>query len=142
MTEVRKGFNSVQDYARLVQRVHAHWIAVQAGIVFGFDNDTPEIFKETLDCLEQMGVQNATFNMLTPYPGTRLFQRLDAQRRILTRDWRKFNGRTDVVFQPKQMSVDGTPGGTSSRESAFLFSPPAWPNGSGGRPSSCGGLFR
>ena len=106
MKEVRKGFNRVEDYARIVKRVHAHGIAVQAGIVFGFDNDTPAIFKDTLDFLEETGVQNATFNILTPYPGTPLFQRLDAQGRILTRDWRKYNGRTDVVFQPEQMSVD------------------------------------
>jgi radical SAM superfamily enzyme YgiQ (UPF0313 family) len=106
MKEVRKGFNRVEDYARIVNRVHAHGIAVQAGIVFGFDNDTLAIFKETLDFLEETGVQNATFNILTPYPGTPLFQRLEAQGRILTRDWRKFNARTDVVFQPKQMSVD------------------------------------
>jgi radical SAM superfamily enzyme YgiQ (UPF0313 family) len=104
--EVRKGFNRVDDYARIVKRVHAQGIAVQAGIVFGFDNDTPEIFKETLDFLEATGVQNATFNILTPYPGTELFRRLDSQGRILTRDWRKFNGRTEVVFQPKRMSVD------------------------------------
>jgi len=106
MAEVHKGFNRVRDYSRIIQRVHAHGIAVQAGIVFGFDNDTPEIFAETLDLLEDTGVENATFNMLTPYPGTPLFKRLEAQERILTRDWRKFNGRTDVVFQPKQMSAD------------------------------------
>jgi len=106
MQEVRKGFNRVEEYARLVGRVHAHGIAVQAGIVFGFDHDTPAIFKETLDFLEETGVQNATFNILTPYPGTPLFQRLDAQGRILTRDWRKYNARMDVVFQPKQMSAD------------------------------------
>jgi radical SAM superfamily enzyme YgiQ (UPF0313 family) len=95
----------VDDYAHIVKRVHAHGIAVQAGIVFGFDNDTPAIFKDTLDFLEDTGVQNATFNVLTPYPGTPLFERLDAQGRILTRDWRKYNGRTDVVFQPNQLSV-------------------------------------
>jgi radical SAM superfamily enzyme YgiQ (UPF0313 family) len=106
MQEVRKAFNRVEEYARVVKRVHAHGIAVQAGIVFGFDNDNPAIFKETIDFLEETGVQNATFNVLTPYPGTPLFQRLDAQGRILTRDWRKYNGRTDVVFQPNQMSVD------------------------------------
>jgi len=105
MKEVRKGFNRVDDYAHIVKRVHAHGIAVQAGIVFGFDNDTPAIFKDTLDFLEDTGVQNATFNVLTPYPGTPLFERLDAQGRILTRDWRKYNGRTDVVFQPNQLSV-------------------------------------
>jgi radical SAM superfamily enzyme YgiQ (UPF0313 family) len=106
MDDVRKGFNRVEDYARIINRVHAHGIAVQAGIVFGFDHDTPAIFEDTLDFLEETGVQNATFNILTPYPGTPLFQRLDAQGRILTRDWRKYNGRTDVVFEPNQMSVD------------------------------------
>jgi radical SAM superfamily enzyme YgiQ (UPF0313 family) len=106
MKEVRKGFNRVEDYARLIERVHSHGIAVQAGIVFGFDNDISTIFKDTLDLLEETGVQNATFNILTPYPGTPLFQRLDAQGRILTRDWQKYNGRTEVVFQPNRMSVD------------------------------------
>ena len=104
MTEARKGFNRVQDYARFVQRVHEHGIAVQAGIVFGFDHDTPAIFQDTLDFLEDAAVQNATFNILTPFPGTPLFARLDAEGRILTRDWSKYNGRSDVVFQPKQMS--------------------------------------
>jgi radical SAM superfamily enzyme YgiQ (UPF0313 family) len=105
MEEVHKGFNRVAEYARIIERIHAHGIAVQAGIVFGFDNDTPEIFEGTVDFLEGAGVQNATFNILTPYPGTPLFRRLEAEGRILTRDWRRFNGRTNVVFQPKQMSA-------------------------------------
>ena len=105
MHEVRKGFNRVEDYIRLIRRVHSYGISVQAGIVFGFDHDTTDIFKDTLDFLEEAAVQNATFNILTPYPGTPLFERLDAQGRILTRDWRKYNARADVVFQPKQMST-------------------------------------
>jgi radical SAM superfamily enzyme YgiQ (UPF0313 family) len=77
---------------------------VQAGIVFGFDHDTPEIFQDTLDFLETAGVQNATFNILTPYPGTPLYRKLESEGRILTLDWSKYNGRDDVVYQPKQMS--------------------------------------
>ena len=106
MTEVKKGFNRVDDYARIIARIHAHGIAVQAGIVFGFDHDTPAIFKETLDFLEGAGVQNATFNILTPFPGTPLFHRLESEGRILTRDWRKYNSRADVVYQPAQMSPE------------------------------------
>jgi radical SAM superfamily enzyme YgiQ (UPF0313 family) len=104
MNEVHKGFNRVDDYARIIERIHAHGIAVQAGIVFGFDHDTEAVFDETLDFLEAAGVQNATFNILTPYPGTCLYQRLEAEGRILTRDWSKYNGREDVVFQPRSMS--------------------------------------
>jgi len=79
---------------------------VQAGIIFGFDHDTEAVFQETLDFLETCGVQNATFNILTPFPGTRLYKRLEAEGRILTRDWSKYNGRDDVVFQPRHMSPD------------------------------------
>jgi radical SAM superfamily enzyme YgiQ (UPF0313 family) len=106
MNEVHKGFNRVEAYARVIERIHAYGIAVQAGIVFGFDHDTEAIFGETLDFLEAVGVQNATFNILTPYPGTRLYRRLEAEGRILTRDWSKYNGREDVVFQPRQMSPE------------------------------------
>jgi radical SAM superfamily enzyme YgiQ (UPF0313 family) len=105
MTEVNKGFNRVDEYYRLIERIHAYGIAVQVGIVFGFDHDTPAIFTETLDFLEEAGVQNGTFNILTPFPGTPLFEKLERQGRILTRDWSKYNSRTDVIYQPKQMST-------------------------------------
>jgi radical SAM superfamily enzyme YgiQ (UPF0313 family) len=106
MDQVNKRFNHVEEYSRIIQRIHAHGIAVQAGIVFGFDCDTGSIFKETVDFLEQAGVQNATFNILTPYPGTPLYKRLEAEGRLLTRDWDKYNSRSDVVFQPKHMSCE------------------------------------
>ena len=51
-------------------------------------------------------MQNATFNILTPFPGTPLHKRLEAEGRILTRDWSKYNGRADVVFRPRHMSPE------------------------------------
>lgn len=101
---VHKGFNRVDEYAQVIERVHAYGIVVQAGIVFGFDHDTEGVFDETLDFLEASGVQNATFNILTPYPGTRLYDRMEAEGRILTHDWGKYNGRDEVVYKPRQMS--------------------------------------
>jgi radical SAM superfamily enzyme YgiQ (UPF0313 family) len=106
VNEVHKRFNRVEEYDRIIQRIHAHGIAVQVGIVFGFDGDTTAVFQDTLDFLEHAGVQNATFNILTPFPGTRLFQRMEAEGRILTYDWSRYNSRADVVFQPKGMSCD------------------------------------
>ena len=106
VNEVSKGFNRVDEYARAIERIHAHGIAVQAGIVFGFDHDTEAVFDETLALLETSGVQNATFNILTPFPGTRLYERLETEGRILTRDWSKYNGRSDVVFKPRLMSPE------------------------------------
>lgn len=105
MTEANKKFNRTEEYLQIIERIHSYGIAVQAGIVFGFDHDTPEIFKDTIDFLEKAGVQNATFNILTPFPGTPLFQKMEAEGRILTRDWRQYNSRDAVVYQPKQMSM-------------------------------------
>lgn len=104
LNRANKGFNRVDEYYKIIKRIHAYGIAVQAGVVFGFDNDDRNIFKDTISFLEEAGVQNATFNILTPYPGTQLFKRLDAEGRILTYDWSKYNARTDVVYVPKQMS--------------------------------------
>jgi radical SAM superfamily enzyme YgiQ (UPF0313 family) len=105
MAKVKKGFNQMEEYYRIIERIHSHGIAVQAGIVFGFDHDTPKIFQNTLDFLEETGIQNATFNILTPFPGTPLFHKLESEGRILTCDWRKYNSREDVVYQPKRMSA-------------------------------------
>lgn len=106
LNDVSKPFNRVDEYAGAIERIHAHGIAVQAGIVFGFDHDTEAVFEQTLDFLEAAGIQNATFNILTPFPGTRLYERFEAEGRILTRDWSKYNGRADVVFQPRKMKPE------------------------------------
>jgi radical SAM superfamily enzyme YgiQ (UPF0313 family) len=111
LDEAHKSFNRVERYEEIIRRIHFHGISIQAGIVFGFDCDTPDVFDATLAFLEKNGIDQATFNMLTPYPGTPLFKRLKAEGRILTEDWAKYNSRTDVVFQPKNMTpkqlVDG-----------------------------------
>ncbi|MGD0359646.1 MAG: radical SAM protein [Bryobacteraceae bacterium] len=105
LAAVHKGFNRADEYSAIIERIHSHGIAVQAGIVFGFDHDTPDIFEDTVRFLEKTGVQNATFNISTPFPGTPLFRRMELEGRIVTRDWRKYNSRDHVVYQPRLMSA-------------------------------------
>ncbi len=111
LNNINKSFNRVEDYYKIIKRIQSFGISVQVGIVFGFDHDNKSIFNETIDFLESAGVQNATFNILTPYPGTPLFKRLEAENRILTYDWDKYNGRADVVYLPKNMSCKELLGG-------------------------------
>jgi radical SAM superfamily enzyme YgiQ (UPF0313 family) len=106
LNNANKSFNKVEDYFKIINKIQSYGISVQAGVVFGFDEDKKNIFKDTLAFLEAAGVQNATFNILTPYPGTPLFNRLEAEGRILTYDWSKYNARRDVVFTPKNMSTE------------------------------------
>jgi len=100
-----KRHNRADEYREVIRRFHAHGIAVQAGVVFGFDHDDRTIFKTTVDFYRSAGLDSATISVLIPFPNTPLFQRLEAEGRILTRDWSKYNGKKDVVFQPALMSA-------------------------------------
>lgn len=99
-----KPFNRVEHYREVVSRLHSYGIAVQSGIMFGFDGDDRDVFARTVDAADALRLDGATISMVVPFPGTALYQRLDREGRILTRDWSKYNGRTDAVFRPAQMS--------------------------------------
>ena len=101
-----KSFNRVEDYRELVAKLHAHGIAVQAGIMLGFDGDGPDVFERTVRAADDIGIDSATISLVVPFPGTLLFARLEREGRILTRDWAKYNGKTDVVFRPKLMTAE------------------------------------
>jgi radical SAM superfamily enzyme YgiQ (UPF0313 family) len=101
-----KGFNRVAQYQRVVDKLHGYGIAVQAGIMLGFDQDGPDVFERTVEAATRLAIDSATVSLVIPFPGTPLFRRLAQEGRILTRDWGKYNGKTDVVFRPKRMTPD------------------------------------
>lgn len=98
-----KSFNLIEQYEEGIERIHRHRISVQAGIVFGFDGDGPETFRETLDGATRAGIDGATVSILTPFPQTPVFDGLEREGRLLTRDWSYYNGKTAVAFQPKRL---------------------------------------
>lgn len=75
------------DRAELVERIHRAGIGIYATFVLGYDGDTEETFTATLDFAKQAGFFTAAFNHLLPFPGTRLYQRLEAEDRLLTPAW-------------------------------------------------------
>lgn len=103
LNETKKTHNKVEDFKKLIKRLHNHGMAVQGGIIFGFDEDTPDIFDLTLEKMYEFEIDIVEVNILTPYPGTPLFERLERDGRILTRDWSRYN-QVDVVFKPKKMT--------------------------------------
>jgi len=101
-----KKHNHVTSYRELTDQLHRHGIAIQAGTIFGFDHDDRSIFRNTVEYFQEIAIDSATIGILVPYPNTPLFKRLDAEGRILTRDWSKYDGKRHVVFQPALMSAD------------------------------------
>lgn len=106
LNAANKAHNHVDRYREVIRRFHYYGIAVQAGTVFGFDHDDKSIFRTTVEFYREVGLDSATISVLIPFPNTPLFQRLDAEGRILTRDWSKYNGKKDVVYQPALMSPE------------------------------------
>ena len=106
LASVNKGFNQVAQYRPTIERIHQHGICVQAGIIFGFDADTPEVFANTLEACETLGVDGVTVSVLTPLPGTRLYEEMKRDGRLRSEDWTRFNGKTRVAFTPKQMPAE------------------------------------
>jgi radical SAM superfamily enzyme YgiQ (UPF0313 family) len=104
LNNIKKTHNKVEDFKKLVQRLHDHGMAVQGGIIFGFDEDTPDIFDTTLEKIYELEIDVMEINILTPYPGTPLYSRLEKEDRILTKDWSRYN-QVDIVYQPKNMTV-------------------------------------
>lgn len=105
LDDVRKTVNHVNQYYDAIQRIHDHGIAINAGIILGMDHDDESIFARTLEFLEKTRIEYATFHILTPVPGTPLYRRMEAEGRIIDRDWSKYNGG-HTVFRPKLMSPE------------------------------------
>lgn len=104
LASVRKGFNTPETYAQLIADLHRLGISIQGCFVFGNDDDTTDTFAETANFVLETGIDLPRFALLTPFPGTPLFHRLDAEGRILTRNWELYDGQ-HPVFQPKRMTM-------------------------------------
>jgi len=102
---INKKHNTVKFFKNLIEKLHDHAMTVQGGIIFGFDEDTPDVFDATLDTLNEWEMDVLEINILTPYPGTKLYEKLDKQGRIFTKDWSKYT-QVDPVFEPKNMTPE------------------------------------
>ncbi|HMD72663.1 MAG TPA: radical SAM protein [Steroidobacteraceae bacterium] len=105
LTDSRKRTPSPADYARRVAVLHRYGIQVNGSFVLGFDHDRPDVFERTVAWIDANRLECATFHILTPYPGTPLYRQLEAEGRILHRDWDRYD-TAHVVFQPKHMSCE------------------------------------
>jgi len=102
---VGKTTNTIDEYEQAVQNIHENGMVVVGDFMFGFDNDTKDVFDNTLKTIQKLEIDVCDFCILTPFPGTPIFKQLEDQNRILTKDWSKYTLK-NVVFQPKQMTKD------------------------------------
>jgi len=100
-----KGTNKVENYAKAIQKVKDHGMMVTGFFMFGFDFDTIDTFEKTLEKIYQWGLDEVSFSIITPYPGTRLFERYDKEGRIVCKDWSRYHeGR--VNYKPTSLTEE------------------------------------
>lgn len=100
---VGKAFNAPDHYRQRLAAIRRAGIGVIAGIIVGLDDDEPTVFERTLTFLESCRVDAVQVNILTPLPGTPLYEQFQHQGRIIDRDWSHYDFR-HVIIRPQHMS--------------------------------------
>ena len=97
--------NLGRDYTAVTDRLHGLGIMINGSFVFGMDDDDEDVFRRTVDWAIEHGITTATFHIQTPYPGTKLFARMEEEGRIVTRDWNLYDTR-HVVYRPARLKPE------------------------------------
>ncbi|HET6994809.1 MAG TPA: radical SAM protein [Chitinophagaceae bacterium] len=103
LKQSNKKQNLDKNYEQAIRRLHSLGIMINGSFVFGLDDDNTDVFKRTVDWGVQNGLTTATYHILTPYPGTRLYQAMKEQGRILHDNWDLYDTR-HVVYRTKGLT--------------------------------------
>jgi radical SAM superfamily enzyme YgiQ (UPF0313 family) len=105
--EVNKIKNLQVDFYEAMRRFHGEGFGILGCFVFGFDYENKDVFEQTLEFIMRSRMDCAQLRILTPYPGTRLYERLLSEGRLFVSDWwlRGYPPDT-LLFQPMGMTAD------------------------------------
>ena len=98
-----KSMNRADDYKETIKMIHDHGIGIQGSFIFGTDFDDKSVFSDVLRFIEKTHLEAILFSVLTPFPGTRVYETLLRENRIIDTDWEKYD-MNHVVFKPKKMT--------------------------------------
>jgi radical SAM superfamily enzyme YgiQ (UPF0313 family) len=113
INQAGKSTNKVENYGKAIKKIKDHGMTVTGFFIFGLDHDTPQTFRKTLDAIYKWELDSASFSIITPYPGTRLFQRFEKEGRITNYNWSRYE-EGKVNYKPikltEQELVEGIKG--------------------------------
>jgi len=118
LAQSNKRRNLGRDYRAVADRLHGLGIMINGRFVFGMDGDDRDVFKRTVDWAIENGITTATFHIMTPYPGTALFARMQREHRIMSRNWALYDTR-HVVYRPALLDAESLKAGYDWAYSRF-----------------------
>jgi len=105
LTGIKKAFNCPDNYQKIVQAMHARGMMIQGCFIFGLDDDTPDVFDDTVRMIDELQIDIPRYALYTPYPGTSCYKRLVAENRLLDCNWSWYDTQHTVI-RPKTMSPE------------------------------------
>jgi radical SAM superfamily enzyme YgiQ (UPF0313 family) len=105
LKRIKKGFNKPSHYSEAIRKIHGHGIGIMGTFIVGLDEDDPGVFQRIIDFIAENQLDWALAFIMTPYPGTESFERLEKEGRIMHRDWERYDS-LNVVYQPLLMSAE------------------------------------
>ena len=121
LNKYRKTFASYERNVEAIKTLQKNGIMVMASLVFGLDDDTTQVFDTAYKFISDAKPAFLQACALTPYPGTEVFDRMKAEGRILTDDWRQFDAKK-VIVRPKNMTAEELQEGyTTIKDKTYSF---------------------
>jgi radical SAM superfamily enzyme YgiQ (UPF0313 family) len=105
LRRIKKGFNKPSQYSEAIKKIHGHGIGIMGTFIVGLDDDDPGVFQRIIDFIMGNQLDWALAFIMTPYPGTESFERLEKEGRIMHRDWERYDS-LNAVYQPVLMSAE------------------------------------
>ena len=113
LKNMNKGFNATVEktvgYKKAIDNIRKHGLAIWATMIFGTDTDRPETFERVADFILENEIDIMTCGLATPFPGTKLYDRLMAEGRIFRNnyphDWQLYTAH-HLLYTLKSMTLD------------------------------------
>ncbi|MCT4618372.1 MAG: radical SAM protein [Marinisporobacter sp.] len=93
LSDMDKGFMKIERVKNQIKKLHEHGIMIDSAMLFGFAGHTKDIFEETVKYIKEIDLDVTHAVVPIPFPGTKFYDQLDKEGKIVTKDWAKYDGR-------------------------------------------------
>jgi radical SAM superfamily enzyme YgiQ (UPF0313 family) len=95
----------LDSYKEIINRIQSFGIGVVGSFVVGMENDTVDVFDNLYGFIEETSLYATNITVLTPFPGTEIYEKFKREGRLISEDWSAYNG-FELTFKPNNMTVE------------------------------------